>query len=221
MTNHLITVTDLTWGYDESPSLVFDHFDFHLDQGEFVVLSGKSGAGKSSLVKLLLGQVSAPAKSIYHKGEDLARYSYDELQLYRRNIGVVFQDYKLLEWMTAKDNILYPLTIAQVDPETIEQKFAAVVELLHLQKHIDTPVQLLSGWHKQKVAIARALIHDPEFIMADEPTGNLDREDTKRIADVLLDLHGKWVTVMLVTHDLHLIEYMKLKKEIRVVHLWQ
>lgn len=191
MTNHLITITDLTWGYDDSPSLVFDHFDFHLDKGEFVVLSGKSGAGKSSLVKLLLGQVSAPVKSIYHKGEDMARYSYAELQLYRRNIGVAFQDYKLLEWMTAKDNILYPLRISELDPETIEQKLHAVVELLHLQKYIDTPVQLLSGGYKQKVAIARALIHDPEFIMADEPTGNLDREDTKRIADVLLDLHSK------------------------------
>lgn len=219
MGNHLITVTDLSWGYDDSPSLVFDSFDFHLDQGEFVVLSGKSGAGKSSLVKLLLGQVSAPAKSIYHKGEDMARYSYDELQLYRRNIGVIFQDYKLLEWMTAKDNILYPLRISELDPETIEQKFNAVVELLHLQKYIDTPAQLLSGGYKQKVAIARALIHDPEFIMADEPTGNLDREDTKRIADVLLDLHSKWVTIMLVTHDLHLIEYMKLKKSIRVVQI--
>gem|GEM_PF-1846834 len=145
MANHLITITDLTWGYDDSPSLVFDHFNFHLDQGEFVVLSGKSGAGKSSLVKLLLGQVSAPAKSLYHKGEDLARYSYDEMQIYRRNIGIVFQDHKLLEWLSAKDNILYPLRIAQTDPETTEHKLNAVVELLHLQKYIDTPVQLLSG----------------------------------------------------------------------------
>jgi len=191
MTNHLITVTDLTWGYDDSPSLVFDHFDFHLDQGEFVVLSGKSGAGKSSLVKLLLGQVSAPAKSLYHKGEDMARYEYDEMQLYRRNVGVVFQDYKLLDWLSVKDNILYPLRIAELDAEIIEEKLNAVVELLHLEKYIDTPVHLLSGGHKQKVAIARALIHNPEFIMADEPTGNLDREDTKRIADVLLDLHGR------------------------------
>jgi len=145
MANHLITITDLTWGYDDSPSLVFDHFNFHLDQGEFVVLSGKSGAGKSSLVKLFLGQVSAPAKSLYHKGEDLARYSYDEMQIYRRNIGIVFQDHKLLEWLSAKDNILYPLRIAQTDPETTEHKLNAVVELLHLQKYIDTPVQLLSG----------------------------------------------------------------------------
>jgi ABC-type ATPase involved in cell division len=189
--NHLITISDLTWGYDDSPSFVFDHFDFHLDKGEFVVLSGKSGAGKSSLVKLLLGQESAPAKSIYHRGEDISKYTPDELQLYRRNIGVVFQDYKLLEWLTAKDNILYPLRIAALSDEEIQAKYEYVVDLLHLHKYIDEPVKLLSGGHKQKVAIARALINHPEFIMADEPTGNLDREDTKRIADVLLDLHAK------------------------------
>jgi len=219
MSNHLISISDLTWGYDDSPSLVFDHFNFHLDQGEFVVLSGKSGAGKSSLVKLLLGQEEAPAKSIHHKGEDMTKYNANELQAYRRNIGVVFQDYKLLDWMTAKENILYPLHIAQLSEEDIEERYTTVVELLHLQKYIDEPVKLLSGGHRQKVAIARALVNHPEFIMADEPTGNLDREDTKRIADVLLDLHSKGVTIMLVTHDLHLIEYMKLKKDIRVVQI--
>jgi len=214
-----MTIDDLTWGYDDSPSLVFDHFDFHLDQGEFVVLSGKSGAGKSSLIKMILGEVALPVKSIYHKGEDIARYSYDEMQAYRRNIGVVFQDYKLLDRLTVKDNITYPLRIAELDDETISTKYERVVDLLHLHKHTDTPAKLLSGGHKQKVAIARALVTNPEFIMADEPTGNLDREDTKRIADVLLDLHATGVTILLVTHDLHLIEYMKLKQDIRVVTL--
>ena len=207
------------WGYDDSPSLVFDGFDFSLDQWTFTVLSGKSGTWKSSLIKLLLGQVDLPVKSIYHKGDDIARYSYNEMQAYRRNIWVVFQDYKLLDWMTVKDNILYPLRIAELSSETIEEKYNYVVNLLNLHKHAETPVKLLSGWHKQKVAIARALVHNPEFIMADEPTWNLDWEDTKNIADILLDLHSKGITILLVTHDLHLIEYMKLKKAINVVHL--
>ena len=141
------------------------------------------------------------------------------MQAYRRNIGVVFQDYKLLDRLTVKDNITYPLRIAELDDETIVDKYEKVVELLHLHKYVDTPVKLLSGGYKQKVAIARALVSHPEFIMADEPTGNLDREDTKRIADVLLDLHDTGVTILLVTHDLHLIEYMKLKQDIRVVTL--
>lgn len=219
MSKNLISIQKLMWGYDDSPSLVFDGFDFSLNQWEFTVLSGKSGTGKSSLIKLLLGQVDLPVKSIYHRGDDIGRYSYDEMQAYRRGIGVVFQDYKLLDWMTVKDNILYPLRIAELSQETIEQKYNDVLDLLNLHKYVDTPVKLLSGGHKQKVAIARALVHNPEFIMADEPTGNLDREDTKNIADILLDLHGKWVTILLVTHDLHLIEYMKLKKAISVVHL--
>ncbi len=219
MSTYLMTIDDLTWGYDDSPSLVFDHFNFHLDQGEFVVLSGKSGAGKSSLIKMILWEVSLPLKSIYHMWEDIARYRYDEMQAYRRNVGVVFQDYRLLDRLTVKDNITYPLRIAELDEEVIAHKYEKVVDLLHLQKYVDTPAKLLSGGHKQKVAIARALVTHPEFIMADEPTGNLDREDTKHIADVLLDLHATGVTILLVTHDLHLIEYMKLKQDIRVVTL--
>jgi len=216
---NLINISNLTWGYDNSPSLTFHHFDFYLNKGEFVVLSWKSGSWKSSLIKILLGQELVPWKSVYHRWEDISKYTYDDMQQYRRQIGVVFQDYKLLEWLTAKENVLYPLHIAQLDAETIQLKYDYIVNLFKLYKYIDDPVKFLSGWYKQKIAIARALINNPEFVMADEPTGNLDWEDTKHIADTFLNLHNNWVTILLVTHDVHLIEYMKLKWNIRVVTL--
>ena len=94
-----------------------------------------------------------------------------------------------------------------------------VAQLLHLTDSLDTPIKLLSGGYKQKVAIARALVSNPEFIVADEPTGNLDREETKKVADTLLDLNAQGITVVFVTHDVHLIEYMKLKNSKIVVQL--
>ena len=141
------------------------------------------------------------------------------MQSYRRGIGVVFQDYKLLDWLTVKENIVYPLRIANLSQEEIDQKYNYVADTLYLHKYADEKIPLLSDGYKQKVAIARALVNHPEFIMADEPTGNLDWEDTKRIADAFIDLHSKGVTILMVTHDVHLIEYMKLKRELRVVNL--
>lgn len=97
-------------------------------------------------------------------------------------------------------------------------KLKKVVDLLHMEDMLDTPVNVLSGGHKQKVAIARALINNPEFIIADEPTGNLDWEETKKVADTLLELNSHGVTVVLVSHDVHLIEYIKLKNKAVSVH---
>ena len=219
MTKNLISVEHLTWGYHNTTSSVFHDFNFQLDQGQFVVLSWKSGMGKSSLVKLLLGQEDAPAKSIYYKGDDIMKFSVTEAQAYRKNIGIVFQDYKLLDRMTVKENILYPLRLSDYTASMIDAQYNRIVDLLHLHLLSDVPVKFLSGGHQQKVAVARALITDPAIIIVDEPTWNLDWEDTKRIADILLDLHKTWVTILFISHDLHLIEYMKLKGTISVVTL--
>lgn len=219
MTKNLISIEHLTWGYQNNTSPVFRDFNFQFDQGQFVVLSWKSGTGKSSLVKLLLWQEDAPAKSIYYKGDDIMKFSVKEAQAYRKNIGVVFQDYKLLDRMTVKANILYPLRLSDYTTSMIDAKYNTIVDVLDLHLLSDTPVKFLSGGHQQKVAIARALITDPEIIIVDEPTWNLDWEDTKRIADILLDLHKTWVAILFISHDLHLIEYMKLKGTISVVTL--
>lgn len=177
---------------------------------------GKAGVGKTTLAKFLIGELKAPYKSIFHKREDLAKFTDDDMQSYRRKIGVVFQDYKLLEEITVKENITYPLRLYGLWESIIESKFSAIKDTLGLQHIAHTPVKFLSAGEKQKVCIARALIHDPEFIIADEPTGNLDREHTQQIADLLIKTNTMGNTVVLITHDIHLVNYLKEKHTIKL-----
>lgn len=211
--NLLIDVKNLTWGYNQSPGVIFSKFNFSLSKNEFCVIMGKSGVWKSTLVKLLIGQLKAPKSSIFYKWDDVSKYNDGEVQEYRRKIWVVFQDYNLLESLSVKDNIEYPLRLYGVDEKTIEKKFKAIVQKLELQKTVNNFTKHLSSWEKQKVCIARALIHDPEFLIADEPTGNLDREHTQQVADLLTEANAMWNTVLLITHDIHLLNYLKEKQK--------
>jgi len=178
----------------------------------------KSGTGKSTLVKFMMGAIRAPLKSIYHKREDMARYSDYEIQMFRRKVWIVFQDYQLVEDFTVKENIEYPLRLYEVGDSIVDRKFLTIRNRLWLQDIQNTKVKFLSGGEKQKVAIARALIHDPEFVIADEPTWNLDWEHTQQIADLLIETNRLGNTVFLITHDIHLLEYLKYKhsQEIKI-----
>lgn len=204
----LIQIQDLSRWYPDSPSLVFDHFDFELNKDDFCFVIGKSGIGKTTLVKFLMRELTPPKKMIFFKQEDLARLSTAEVQRYRRKIGVIFQDYKLIPHKTAYENIIYPL---QIMGEDISKHHAYVVELLQqvwLAHQWDTLVDHMSGWEKQRVAIARSLVTKPEFVIADEPTGNLDWKTSTKIADMLVELNRKGNTILFITHDQRLIEYI-------------
>jgi len=215
----LIDVKDLTRWYEDSPYLLFDKFNFALYSWDFTIIMWKSGCGKSTLVKLLLWEKRAPARSIYHKREDLSRYSEEEIQYFRRKIWIVFQDYKLISSLNVKDNITYPLRIYNLWDMVIEEKFQSIVDELKIDYLINYPVKYLSGWEKQKVCLARALIHDPEFIIADEPTWNLDREHTQQIWDMLININRLWNTVLLITHDIHLLNYIKNKYQVNIFQM--
>lgn len=205
----LVDIKDLTRGYDPHQEPLFKDFNFALYKHDFCVIAGRSGVGKSTLAKFLMRQIVPPRKTIYHRHEDMSRYSEKEVQYYRRNIGFVFQDYKLLERKTVYENILYPLQILGVPLEKRRALALHTLELVDLLDHKDDYTQTLSGGQKQKVAIARALVHNPEFIIADEPTGNLDREQSKMIGQHMINLNKAGNTIVFITHDLYLVEFIK------------
>ena len=211
--NILIDIKNLTWGYPDDTHRLFQKFNFGLYKNDFCVVMGKSGVGKSTLVKFIIGDIQVPYRTIYHKREDLARYSDHEIQMYRRKIGIVFQDYQLMDDLSVEENISYPLHLYDTPDSSIQRKYHEIQQKLDIQHLRHKPIKLLSGGEKQKVAIARAMIHDPEFIIADEPTGNLDREHTQKIADLLIESNRMGNTILLITHDIHLLEYLKYKHQ--------
>lgn len=212
--NLLLDVKGLTRSYPLSPKILMQNFDFRLYKKDFALLTGKSGSGKTTFLKFIIGMIKPPIRTMYHKKEDIARYSDAELQLYKRNIGVVFQDDKLLDHLTVYENIVYPLRLYGLSDSIIQKKATQIIQKLHLQSLMENPVAFLSCGEKKKVGIARALIHDPECVVADEPTGNLDREQAQMIADILLEINAMGHTVLLATHDIHLIHYIESKKKV-------
>jgi len=217
--NLLINVDELTWGFDDSPTLLFDKFNFSLYKGDFTVLMWKSGVWKSTFSRFLTWKIKAPIKTIYYKMSDLWAFSDDELQLYRRKIWLIFQKSQLIKSMTVKENIIYPLKIYGLWEATIEAKYNRIKKNIGFGDLEDRDISRLSWWEKQKVNLARALIHDPEFIVADEPTGNLDWENTQNVADLLIKANLEWKSILIFTHDIHLLNYLKKKIKINLLKL--
>lgn len=177
---------------------------------------GKSGTGKTTLVKLVTGELHAPHDTVHYRMEDLSRFTEVDMENYRKKIGIIFQDYRLFDQDSVKENIAYPLKIFGLGETIIETKVENSIKALNLRKIMDMPIHTLSAGEKQKVCLARALVHNPEFIIADEPTGNLDREHTQEVADMLIEANKLGNTVFLITHDIHLVHYLKDKYTVQV-----
>jgi len=220
MKTPLIEIENLTWGYPSSHNFIFEKFNFKLFEGDFTILLWKSGSWKTTLVKFLIRQLKPPKKSIFFRKEDIARFSNSEVQKYRRNIWVIFQDFKLIEWKTVFENIAYNLEMRWEKKDKIEKKVNEVLYKVWLFDKKDEKIPYLSWWEKQRVAIARALISNPKFIIADEPTWNLDTQTAIQIANLLIELNNQWNTVLFITHDINLVNYIKNhKKWVREVEI--
>lgn len=189
--------------------LVLDNINFEIGKNEFVILTGASGAGKSTIIALLIGAEKPTHGLVEVDGLHVSQMSPSTLQLYRRRIGVVYQDYKLLEKKTVFENVAFALEVCNESDELIKERVPEVLEkvgLLHFQNKFPNE---LSGGEKQRLAIARALVHRPNLIIADEPTGNLDEENTKGIIHLLHTLQKEEATILLTTHNPMVLDLVK------------
>ena len=185
---------------------IFKDLDFKINAGEFVFLIGKTGSGKSSLIKLLYGDLNLEQGDGNVVGFNLKKLRSSEIHLLRRKIGIVFQDFKLLQDMTVYENLNFVLkATGWKDKLKIKNKIQKVLELVS----IDIPTEKypfeLSGGEQQRIAIARALLNNPELIIADEPTGNLDPDTSQKIMQLLKKLHETGITILMATHDYNMI----------------
>lgn len=186
-------------------TVVLNRVSFQIKAGEFVCVTGKSGAGKTTIAKLLLAIEKPDGGHVTVDGIDIHNLKGNILQMYRRKAGMVFQDYQLLEHKTAFENISFALEVSGVPRREIKSRVVELIDLTHLSGLEDHFPAQLSGGEKQRVAIARALVHNPKLIIADEPTGNLDRENTWDIVSLLQKINSLKTTVILTTHDLEIV----------------
>lgn len=197
--------------------------DFDIKKGEFITLTGPSGSGKSTLINLIIGAEKPSSGHIVVNDQDVVELSGDALQMYRRTIGIVFQDYKLLKSKTVWENIAFALEACGKGNDEIEKRVPRVISTVGLEGKEDNFPHELSGGEQQRVAIARALVHEPELLLADEPTGNLDLENARSIAKLFKEINENMgTTILLTTHDPNLLEWLQLRvAEIKDGQVWE
>lgn len=181
----------------------------NIDPGEFVSIVGQSGSGKTTVVRLLISEIRPDNGQIVIGGWDITDIKKHHVPLLRRQIGVVFQDFKLLPKKTVFENVAFALQVAGSARNRIESVVPQVLSIVDLSNKSDRYPQELSGGERQRVAIARALIHRPKVLLADEPTGNLDALNTKDIIDLLLKINEFGTTVVMVTHNKEIVNSLK------------
>jgi cell division transport system ATP-binding protein len=177
----------------------------NIDKGEFVFLTGPSGAGKSTLLRLLLCQEKPSEGEIFVNGHDLTKLSRSDIQEYRRGIGFIFQDFKLIPTRTVFENVAFVLEVLGVPSGQQRRRAHQVLKWVGLQHRINAYPSDLSGGEQQRIAIARALVNDPALVLADEPTGNLDPDLSLEIMNLLREINAGGTTVLVATHDRELI----------------
>jgi cell division transport system ATP-binding protein len=186
-----------------------------VERGEFVFLTGPSGAGKSTLLRLLLLQERPTEGVAIVNGRNLVRMSHREVQAYRRSVGFVFQDFKLVPSKTVFENVSFALRVLGTNIEQQRRRTYQVLKWVGLQHRLQAYPLELSGGEQQRVAIARALVNEPQLVLADEPTGNLDPDLSLEIMNLFRDINSSGTTVLVATHDRELIKWVGR----RTVHL--
>lgn len=201
-------VENLTIAYTNKN--ILKNINIEIKNWEFVFLIGNSWSGKTSLIKCLIGDLQPKTGQVYDSlWNNIYNYSQKELTRFRRNIGVIFQDYKLLKSKTVKENVAFAMEVSGYSDKQIIQRVPEVLSQVWLLNKKDNFIDTLSWWEAQRVATARALIHDPEIILGDEPTGNLDPKNAQEIMNILLELNRAGKTIIIATHDDKIVNALK------------
>jgi cell division transport system ATP-binding protein len=197
----------MTYRKDGNPAL--NNVSFEIADGEFVFLVGQSGAGKSTILRLLIREESAQEGTVLIDEINIGMLPEKEVPKLRRNIGMVFQDFRLLPEKTVAENVAFALQVLNKSPEEIKQTVPAVLDLVGLLDKANRRPEQLSGGEQQRVAIARALVNRPAILMADEPTGNLDPDTSVEIMRLLDQINKAGTTVIMATHDAGIVDQMR------------
>ena len=186
-----------------------DDVSFIIEKGEFVFIVGASGSGKSTMVRLLLKELEPTSGRIFVGGRDLGRLKRSKVPLLRRNVGCVFQDFKLLPNRTAAENVAYALKVQGEGRSSIRRKVPEVLNLVGLSHKTNSLPDELSGGEQQRVSIARAVVNHPPLLICDEPTGNLDPDTSVGIMQLLYRINRAGTTILMVTHDREMVDKMR------------
>lgn len=204
----LIRFIDISKVYDNNVRAL-SNVTLDIDKGEFVFLVGSSGAGKSTLIKLLLKEEDPTEGKLILKDMDITRVKNRRIPFIRRNIGVVFQDFRLLPNKTVYENVAFAMEIIGSNSKEIRRKVPMILSMVDLSRKASSFPDQLSGGERQRVSIARAIVNSPPVLIADEPTGNLDPDTAWEIMKVLNEINGRGTTVLMATHAKDIVNSMK------------
>lgn len=207
----------------QAPVIHFDHvtkayqkgihalndISFSINKGEFVFIVGTSGSGKSTLIRLMLREISPTKGKVFVAGRELSRLHRYQISKFRRSIGVVFQDFRLLKDRNAYENVAFAQRVVEASPSEIKQKVPRMLSMVGLTEKYKAFPEELSGGEQQRVALARALINNPVILLADEPTGNLDPKNSWEIMHLLEEINRRGTTVVVVTHNREVVDMMQ------------
>ncbi len=204
----LIYLENVSKSYSTGSPAV-NEMTLHIRQGEFVFIVGDSGSGKSTLIKLLLRELTATSGKVWVMGRDLGKLKHREIPKLRRNIGVVFQDFRLLNDRNVYENVAFAQRIIEKTPSEIRRNVPTILATVGLAGKYKAKTTQLSGGEQQRVALARALVNNPAILLADEPTGNLDPKNSWEIMKLLEEINEAGTTVVVVTHNREIVNAMQ------------
>ncbi len=205
----MIHLKDVTKIYKTNGVVALDKVSLDIGHGEFVFIVGTSGSGKSTLMKLLMHEEIATSGSVVVNKKDVSKLKPKEVPYLRRSLGVIFQDYRLLEDKTVYENVAFAMQVIEAPRKIMQRSVNTVLDIVGLQDKFKSFPAQLSGGEQQRVAIARAIVNDPRIVIADEPTGNLDPETSWDIMDIFQRINAAGTTIVMATHDKTIVDQMQ------------